>query len=104
MNKVFGFAHLIGELYDGLLLATASSPLLPQINSTAKAARLLVAISATIFLAGFGSSMAINGYLGLPGRVAQLESTMYIIAQDICVIRAATENLDAVQCLRSLDR
>jgi hypothetical protein len=104
MSRLFGLASLIGQMYDGLLVATAATPLLPQIDSTAKAGRLIITIGVTIFLAGAGTSMAVGGYLGLPARVSAMERMMYLMAQDLCVIRAATEQLDAVQCLRSLDR
>jgi len=104
VQKIMGLVNLVSQMYDGLLLATAGAPMLPQIDSTTRAARLIWAIVATIFLAGAGAAMTVTGYLGLPGRVAAMESMMYRMAQDLCVIRAATEQLDAVQCLRELDR
>jgi hypothetical protein len=42
------------------------------------------------------------GMFAFPGRLKVLEDTMVYISQDLCVIRAATEGLDAVECLRRI--
>jgi hypothetical protein len=44
----------------------------------------------------------ITGAYEIPSRMQMLEDAIVQISQDLCVIRAATEGLDAVECIRRI--
>lgn len=82
-------------LWDGLVTATAATPLLPFVDDVRKATVLILAGVALVFSAGVGFS----SWLGIPSQVRVLSERMERVELDICALRLHLEGGDPITCL-----
>lgn len=95
---VVTFLQTVTGLWDGLIFATASTPLLPAVDSQRKAVAVVLGAAGTVFGAGVGFALLLMSFVGLPEKVAALEHRMDRVAVDICVIRSAVDGSDPLIC------
>jgi hypothetical protein len=101
------------SLWDGLVTATAATPLLPRVDSTGKAVALILGAGVTVFGAGAGTMGAVATIKGTPARLTELEARQIIfetevlreiryIRQEVCDLRAKAVGEDPVLCFRAI--
>ena len=96
-GAIAGLANNADGALETMAAITGDGP-----EPTARGWFALVAFGIACVAIGFSVATILSGYFSLPDRVQVLESTIIHISQDLCVIRQATEGLDAVECLRRI--
>jgi hypothetical protein len=98
-DRVFFLAEAIGARYGEMV---ASFAMMTGLANDFKAARTVIGYTVLVFMSGIGVASAYAIWLGLPGRVETVEAAIRQMSQDLCVIRAVTESIDPVPCLREI--
>jgi hypothetical protein len=94
-QKVFDFMATTVALWDGLVAATAATPILPFVDDVRKASILIIAGVALVFSAGVGFS----SWLGIPSTVRVLDQRMERVELDLCALRVNLEGGNPISCL-----